>query len=174
MCWACFPKLSGNRHWRHLHICPPVCFIAVPMQLLMVLPAERHGKLVAYLSAQGSRPRNLEMVSVTRSRFANKARLRCDKGEVRLAAPASDGRAFVSSRRRLLFCFQLENETLSFRAGTSSLEQTKSTSALDLIAKQKRCQAVQECARQDEKHALRHAEILLCQSVLSSRHMHHA
>ena len=134
----------------------------------MVLPAERDGKLVAYLSAQGSRPRNLEMVSVTRSRFANKARLRCDKGEVRLAAPASDGRAFVSSRRRLLFCFQLENETLSFRAGTSSLEQTKSTSALDLIAKQK------ECARQYEKHALRHAEILLCQSVLLSRHMRHA
>jgi hypothetical protein len=35
----------------------------------------------------------------------------------------------------------------SFRAGTSSLEQTKSATALDLIAKQKRHQAVQEYTR---------------------------
>jgi hypothetical protein len=55
-----------------------------------------------------------------------------------------------------------------FSPGTNPLEQTKSTPALDLIAKQKRCQAVQGCTREDEKHALRHLEILPCQRVLPS------
>ena len=43
------PKLVRNRDRQHLHVRPPGRLIAVPVQLPMVLAAERHGELVADL-----------------------------------------------------------------------------------------------------------------------------
>jgi len=48
---ADFPKLVRDRDRRHLHVRPPGRFVAVPVQLPMVLAAERHGELVAHFPA---------------------------------------------------------------------------------------------------------------------------
>ena len=49
---ACLPKLLRDRHGRDLHVYPPVCLVAMPVELLVVLTAEGHRELVADLPPQ--------------------------------------------------------------------------------------------------------------------------
>jgi hypothetical protein len=68
------------------------------MQLVVVLAAERHGKLVTYLSSQGSGLGDLQVVRVARTRLADEAWLRGDKSQVRLAALADRFRQGCNQR----------------------------------------------------------------------------
>ena len=45
------PKLLRDRDRRHLHVRPPGRLVAVPVQLPMMLAAERHGELIAHFPA---------------------------------------------------------------------------------------------------------------------------
>jgi hypothetical protein len=47
---ARLPKLLCDLHWRDIHVRPPVRFVAMPMQFVMVDTAERHGKFIADFS----------------------------------------------------------------------------------------------------------------------------
>ena len=89
MDWAGLPQLLRDRERGNLHVRPPVCFAAAAVQLLMVLAADRHSKLVADLSPKATQPRDLKVVRIARGRLADQARLRGDEGQVRLA-PLSD------------------------------------------------------------------------------------
>jgi hypothetical protein len=44
------PELLGYRDGHHLHVRPPICFVAIPVQLVMVFATERHREFVADLS----------------------------------------------------------------------------------------------------------------------------
>src|SRR5882762_3508379 len=60
------PKLSGRFDRGNLQVDPPRHFVAVAMQLMMVLAAQRHGELVADLESQRPGLRELQVVSITR------------------------------------------------------------------------------------------------------------
>jgi hypothetical protein len=85
---ACFPNLLRDRNGRQLQVRPAVCLLAVLMELVVVLATERHRELIADLSAQGPRLRDLEVVGIAGAHLANQAGLRGDKGEVGFATLA--------------------------------------------------------------------------------------
>ena len=75
-----------------MHVRPPGRLVAVPVQLPMVLAAERHGELVAHFPPQRSGPGNLEVVRIAGARLTDEAGLCGDEGEMRLAASADSPR----------------------------------------------------------------------------------
>lgn len=58
------------------------------VQLVMMVPAQRHGKFVADLTSQGFGLGELEMVGVTRRALADQTGLRRNEGQMFLAAMA--------------------------------------------------------------------------------------
>src|ERR1043166_3268469 len=85
---ARLPQLPGDRDRRNLEIGPPIALVAVPMQLAMMRATKRNGELVAHLSSQRARPRDLQMMCVARPCPAHQTGLRRHKSKMRLAAPA--------------------------------------------------------------------------------------
>jgi hypothetical protein len=49
---ASCPELCRNAERTDLHICPPIAFISMSMQVLMVFAAKRYRKFVADLSSE--------------------------------------------------------------------------------------------------------------------------
>src|SRR5258708_10868830 len=71
-----------------LQVSPPSPFVAVTMQLLMMVTAERDRVLVADLASKGSGLREFQMVRIARRALADQAGLRCDEGKMGLVAPS--------------------------------------------------------------------------------------
>src|SRR6516164_397214 len=100
---AYVPELLCDWDRRHLHVRPPVRLIAVPVQLPMVLTAERHAELIAHFPPQRSGLRNFEVVRIAWARLTDEAWLCGDEGEMRLATSAdSPGRRCRQRRLRWL------------------------------------------------------------------------
>src|SRR6266404_4537374 len=58
------PKLSRCFERSNLQVGPPSHFVAMAMQLMMVLATERHGELVADLASEGSGLCKFQMVGI--------------------------------------------------------------------------------------------------------------
>ena len=80
------PKLSCRFQRGNLQIGPPRHFVAVTVQLIMVLAAERHGEFVADLAAERPGLGKFQVMGVARAALADETRLRADKGEMGLVA----------------------------------------------------------------------------------------
>ena len=59
-----FPQSLRHLSRRDLNVSPPGGLVTVAMQLLMMLTAERHGKLVADLASERSRLGKFEVMSI--------------------------------------------------------------------------------------------------------------
>ena len=92
------PKLSCRFDRGNLQVGPPRHFVALAMQLMMVVAAERHGEFVANLASQGSRLREFQVMGIAWRALADQAGLRADECEVGLVAvsrrPAQRGHLF--------------------------------------------------------------------------------
>jgi hypothetical protein len=82
------PQTLGHSKRGNLNVGPPGYFIAVVMQLPMMITAQRHGEFVAHLAAERSRLCKFQMMRVARCALTNKARLLSDKSEMRLVSIA--------------------------------------------------------------------------------------
>jgi hypothetical protein len=84
------PKLPCDLDRNNLLVGPPGDFVAMAMQLLMMLAAEWDRKFVADLASERSRLGKFEVVRIARLAPADQARLRGDKPQMGLIPP-SDG-----------------------------------------------------------------------------------
>src|SRR5260370_23700548 len=71
----CIPEMLCDLDWCNMSIRPPCDFIAMIMQLLMVLATQRHGKFVADLAPKRPRLGKLQMMRVARRALANETGL---------------------------------------------------------------------------------------------------
>ena len=94
------PKIAGGQERRNLVIGPPGLFVALTVQILMVLTAQRYGKFIADLASKRSGLREFEMVGIAGRALTDEAGLRCDKHEMRLVT-LPDG---LSERRDHFRC----------------------------------------------------------------------
>jgi hypothetical protein len=98
------PQVSGDLDRLDPSNPPPPGFVSGAMQGAVVTPAQRDGKFVADLAAQGAGLSEAEMVRVGRFAAADNAGLSHDEPQVRLIAVASrfaEGeRALVDPRHR--------------------------------------------------------------------------
>ena len=78
------PKIFCYLKRRNLQIGPPGNFITLSVQLLMMIPAQRHRKLVTDFAPERSGLREFEVVGITGRALANETRLRRDEGEMGL------------------------------------------------------------------------------------------
>src|SRR6266478_2740794 len=58
------PKLSRRFQRGNLQVGPPRHFVAMAVQVVMVLAAQRHGEFVADLASEGPRLRELQVVGI--------------------------------------------------------------------------------------------------------------
>jgi hypothetical protein len=72
---AIVPKSLVDLQCINIKILPPRYFIASLMQLTVMAAAERHGKLIADLEAQGPGLRKAQMMRIGRLAPADQARL---------------------------------------------------------------------------------------------------
>ena len=83
-----FPQSLRNLSRRDLNVSPPGGLVTVAVQLLMMLTAERHGKLVADLSSERPRLGKSEVMSVAGQTPTDQAGLCCDKRQMDLVSLA--------------------------------------------------------------------------------------
>src|SRR5262249_45902297 len=83
-----------------LLLLPPRSFVAAPVKLAMMQPAQRHGELVAHLSSHRLPVGKLDVVGIARRAATNQAGLRADKFEMLLVTTAQP---LGQRQRRLLF-----------------------------------------------------------------------
>jgi len=97
------PQRPGRRHWINADILPPCGFVAAAMHLAMVDPAERNGKFIAGLAAEGTQLAEAQVVGIRGSPAADQAGLFDDVPDVVAVtdAPRLGERqnAFVDLRR---------------------------------------------------------------------------
>jgi hypothetical protein len=82
------PQTLCHLDRRNLNIGPPANLVAALMQPLVMFAAQRYRVFVADFTAERSRLRELQMMRVTRCPLTDQARLRRDKGKVRLVSLA--------------------------------------------------------------------------------------
>src|SRR5439155_20558176 len=90
-CWICLkqgrrPKLSDHFDRGNLQVGPPRHFVAMAMQLMMVLTAEWHRELVADLASQRPGLREFQMMGIARRALADQAGLRCHECQMGLVS----------------------------------------------------------------------------------------
>ena len=69
------PQRAGRDDWIDTGLDPPCGFIAATMNLAVVAPAQRHGKLIAHFSPERAMLREPQMMGIRGSTTANQARL---------------------------------------------------------------------------------------------------
>jgi hypothetical protein len=85
---ALVPQRSGNRQWIDFLLNPPSPLLAVVVKLTVVEIAERHGELIAYLTAQRARLRECQVMGMSWPTAANHTSLGSDKIHMVLIAQA--------------------------------------------------------------------------------------
>jgi hypothetical protein len=85
---AGLPKLLGGLDRRNAKIGPPSHFIAVPVQVIVVVTAERHGEFIADLAPQGIGLGEFQMMGIAGRSLADQARLFRNECQMGLVAPA--------------------------------------------------------------------------------------
>ena len=91
--WLCLkqgrrPELPCRLERGNLQIGPPRHFVAVTMQLMMMVTAERHREFVADLASEGSGLGEFQMMGIARRALADQAGLRGDERQMGLVAPS--------------------------------------------------------------------------------------
>jgi hypothetical protein len=76
------PKRGGGAQRIEIELSPPDPFVAAPVQLAVMGPAERHCEFVADLASQDASLRELEMVGIGWAAATRQTRLRADELEV--------------------------------------------------------------------------------------------
>jgi hypothetical protein len=98
---SALPKIIRHLKRRDLQIAPPRDLVAKAMQLLMMIPAQRHGKFVTDFASKGSWLRKSQVMRIAGRALADETGLRRDEGEMGLVAPyGKDG----FGRRSVLPC----------------------------------------------------------------------
>ena len=126
---GCLPKLFCRLDRCDLKVCPPRDFVAIAMQVAMMITAQWHREFVADLASQCSGLRKLQMMRIARRALADQARLCRDECEMDLVSPPHRfaqrrdcfGRVLavdrqLSNHRRPRFRFQTGRSR--FRLGT--------------------------------------------------------
>jgi hypothetical protein len=81
------PEVLCHLDRRDLHIIPPRNFVAMAMQILVMVTAERDGKFVADLASERSRLGKFEVVGVAGRALADNTGLGRNEGEVGFVPP---------------------------------------------------------------------------------------
>jgi hypothetical protein len=83
------PDDTSSDGWINHPLRPPVGFIAAAMDLAMMAPTKRNGKLVANFAAERAVLGEPQMMGIDGSTAANQTRLLGDESEVHLVANAA-------------------------------------------------------------------------------------
>ena len=84
---GCLPKVLCHLDRCDLNIGPPRDFVAIAVQVPMMIPAQWHGEFVADPATECSGLRELKMMRIARRALADQAWLRADEGEMNLVSP---------------------------------------------------------------------------------------
>ena len=83
------PEPFGHGQWINFDILPPCELCALPVELAVMVPAQRDSELIADLAAEGAGLGKTQMMRVRRRASAHQARLGGDVSAVALVAPAA-------------------------------------------------------------------------------------